>query len=260
VREAKVVPSIERAWTEFKSYVATYGPGLQRPERPKQCRFCDGQRVWFDGWRVVFAVVLSDGEVHRCDDGLPLQRVVCAVAWCGRSWTLRPSFLYPHRTFQLDVVEAAATAYLISPHATYLATAIAFRCSPRSVWRWVGWSATLAPVPEVVGAIERRSGAGQSPYLIPREVPQDHPKARSSRREGVLLRALQLLTTLVLWARAQIAPPADPSPLRFFLGERFRAFRRLDHLVPRRSSPPSPVSGPGPPALKGEHGLRRRDR
>jgi hypothetical protein len=243
------VASIDCGWTEFNSYLATYGPGLRRPERPSRCCFCDGPRVWFDGWRVVFAVVLSDGEVHRCDDGLPLQRVVCAVAWCGRSWTLRPPFLYPDRTFQLDVVEAAATAYLISAHATYVATAIAFRCSPRSVWRWVGWCATVAAVPALIGEVERASGAGQSPHLIPRAVPQDHPKARSARRHSLLLLALQVLTALGLWSRAQIVPPSDPSPLSFFLHERFQSFRRIEHLEPRRQSPPSPLAGPGPPAL-----------
>jgi hypothetical protein len=88
---------------------------------PGACPFCDGVRIWLDGWRLVFCVVLLDGTPHRFDDGLPLQRVVCAG--CHVSWTLRPAFLYPHRSFEPDVVEAAGFDYLGDPAANYEQTA-----------------------------------------------------------------------------------------------------------------------------------------
>jgi hypothetical protein len=84
--------SIVLGWSELKNYLAEVGPGRGHPERPSECPFCDGARVWFDGWRVVFCVVLLDGAGHRFDDGLSLQRVACAT--CDTSWTLRPAFLY----------------------------------------------------------------------------------------------------------------------------------------------------------------------
>ena len=58
-RAGQGLASIELGWARFKSYLEVIGPG--RPERP----FCDGERVWFDGWRCVFAVVLADGTPHR---------------------------------------------------------------------------------------------------------------------------------------------------------------------------------------------------
>jgi hypothetical protein len=69
--------------------------------------------------------VIDDGRALRCDDGLPLQRVKCSR--CRRSWTLRPAFLYPHRSFQLDVVQAAATKYLAEEDGTYQRVAGCFR-------------------------------------------------------------------------------------------------------------------------------------
>lgn len=237
--------SISLGCPEFKTYVANIGPGREHPEPPRECPFCDGARIWLDGWRLVFCVVLLDGEPFRFDDGLPLQRVVCAS--CRVSWTLRPAFLYPHRSFEPDVVEAAGFDYLSDPAATYEKTARDHGCSPRSVWRWVSWLAVVVQARALLATAERLSGAGQSAALIPREVSQDHAKAHSPERAATLLSAFQALCALAVWARAQPAPPEDSSPLRFWLFERFRAFRELHRLTSGISSPPLPGDCTGPP-------------
>jgi hypothetical protein len=241
------VTSIDLGWSEFKTYLAEIGPERGHPEPPRECPFCDGDRIWLDGWRVVYCVVLLDGSPHRFDEGLALQRVVCAA--CRRSWTLRPAFLYPHRSFQPDVVEAAGLDYLSAPAATYQKTAKDHGCSPRSVWRWVGWLAAVVQAGALLAEAEQWSRAGQSASLIPREVPQDHAKARSPGRATTLRAAFQALCALAIWCRAQLTPPADASPLRFWLVERFRAFRELHHLAEAPSSPPSPEHSTGPPRI-----------
>ena len=239
--------SIVLGWSEFKSYVAQIGPGRRHPELPVECPFCDAELIWLNGWRVVFCVVLLDGTPYRFADGLPLQRVVCAR--CHVSWTLRPTLLYPHRLLQPDIVEAAGFRYLGDPAATYEETARAYGCSPRSVWRWVGWLAGVVQARALLAEAERLSRAGQSASLAPREVPQDHAKARSPGRAAVLLAAFQALCALAVWTRAQPAPPEDPSPLRFWLVGRFRAFRELYFLAGGHSSPPSPEDCTGPPRV-----------
>lgn len=249
LEEAEVVVSIDLGSAEFKHYAANVGPGLGRPERPRSCAFCDGERVWYDGWRFVFCVVLADGAPHRFKDGLAVQRVKCSR--CRKSWTLRPAFLYPHRCFEPDVGEGAALAYLSAPGATYQKTGKAFDCSARSVWRWTGWLASLLAAPDLLAEAERLCGAGQAASVVPREVPQDHFKAYSPERERVLLRGFQGLVALAVWTRAQPAPPDDPSPLRFWLNERFRAFHEIHPLVPPDPSPPLPVGGTGPPRVHG---------
>ena len=232
--------SIVLNWVEINAYRTTIGPGLNRPPRPSCCPACDATRVWFDGWSRVHAVVLADGVPYRFDDALPLQRVVCSR--CGASWTLRPPFLYPHRVYQPDVNEAAMLAYLSDASATYDRIAAAMGCSPRSVWRWIGWLATLVAPALLIAAIAAVDpGAGSvAAESIPREVPQDHAKARSPARAAALLRGLQTLRALVTYARVQIHPPDDPSALRFWLTARFLAFRQRALLTRPGLSPPSP--------------------
>ena len=235
---------------EFKSYVATIGPDLGRSERPAVCLLCVVcTRIWFNGWRRVFCVVLGDGDgdrvSERFDEGLWLQRVCCAE--CDGSWTIRPEALYPHRSFQPDVVEAGAIAYLSDPSATYQKTADALGCSPRSVWRWIGWLAHLLDAPAIVSEAEQHFSSGQSAALIPREVPEDHEKARSPERKQVILRAFQGLVALIVWLRAQPITPLDPSPLRVCLAERFLTFRKIHHLVAHNQSPPLPDASIRPP-------------
>jgi transposase-like protein len=215
-----------------------------RPPRPSTCVSCNGGRIWFDGWRVVHTIVLDDGQRHRFEQGLPLQRVVCAS--CDQSWVLRPAWLYPHRSFEPDVAEAAALAYLTEPAATYAAVAKAFGCATSTAWRWVSWVAGLGEPATVVAATARIDPATPAADLVPREVPQDHPKARSEARSRVLLRALQLLVALAAFARVQVHPPDDPSALRFWLLARFRASGEIALLTRPGFSPrlENPVRGP----------------
>ena len=244
--QASVMASFVVAWVEIKDYLAGVGPGLGRPDRPSSCPFCDAQRVWYDGWRIVFCAMLADGTVHRFDDGLPLQRVECPA--CSISWTLRPPFLYPHRSYALDVVEAATLEYLRHPEATYVAVGVTYKCSPRSVWRWVGWLAGLVAPAAVLAEAEQQHSSGESAALIPREVPQHHFKAYSEGRAQVLLLAFQTLCALGVWARALVVPPADASPLRVYLNNRFRTCCEVRLLVPgeQKSSPPLLVARMAP--------------
>jgi hypothetical protein len=225
--------------------VQTIGPKIGRPKRPSSCLVCKCLRIWFDGWRIVHPTLLDDGTPYRCENGLPLQRVVCSS--CGLSWTLRPSFLYRHLSIQPDVAESAALAYLSEPDATYKRVGESIGCSARTVWRWVGWTARFLSAPQLLSEAERSSGGGQSVAVIPRQVPQDHAKAYSPERTVLLLQAFQGLSALIAWARAQVAPPDDPSPLRFWLISQFLTFREIYYQISVIQSPPLPVEPRGPP-------------
>lgn len=232
-------------WAEIKRYSETVGPGRGRPARPQSCSRCDGRRVWFDGWRQVFPVVLVEGLPWRFDDGLWLQRAKCGE--CHVSWVLRPAWLYPHRSLEPDVAESAAHAYLRVPEATYRAVASVHLCSARSVWRWVGWAATLASPAWLVSEAVRLQSEASAALMIPRAVPQSHPKARSDGRAAVLLTALQVLVAMFALSRAQPHPPDDPSALRWWLTDRFLRFRQVATLIAAAASPAVPHPARGPP-------------
>ncbi|MBI3108963.1 MAG: hypothetical protein HYY95_25895 [Candidatus Rokubacteria bacterium] len=228
--------SIALAWCDFKTYCEEIGPGRGQPPRPAQCVFCDGLRVWFNGWRRVLPTLLVDGRPHRPSEWVALQRVRCARGACGRSWTLRPPWLYPHRSLEPDIAEAAALAYLLDPHTSYAAVATAVGCAWITVGRWVGWLAALVGPGTLVAAAARVGATGGAePGLLPREVPAA-ARARSTARARTVRQAAQVLGALALLHRAQPEPPADPSPLRWWLLAEFLAFRRLA-LLTRGTTP-----------------------
>jgi hypothetical protein len=228
--------SIALAWCDCKTYCEDIGPGRAEPPRPAQCVFCDGVRVWFNGWRRVWPTLLVDGRPHRPPDGVALRRVRCGRRGCRRSWTVRPPWLYPHRSLMPDVAEAAALTYLREPETSYAAVATAFGCAWITVWRWVGWLAALAtPARLLAHAARFATPGGAEPGLLPREVPAA-ARARSTARARTVLAAAQVLVALAVLHRAQPEPPADPSPLRWWLLAEFLAFRRLA-LLTRSSAP-----------------------
>jgi hypothetical protein len=233
---------------DFKAYQQQIGPGRGRPDRPRSCPSCDAPRIWFDGWRFVFPVLVEDGLPACLSGGLALKRVCCAC--CFRSWTLRPAFLYPHRCLQPDLAAVAAADFLSdSPGGTYQQVGERWECSAGILWRWVGWIAGLLAVPELLAEAERLCPSGQGPNLIPREVPRAAAKARSDARMVSLRQALQTLAALIVWLRAQPSPPADHCPLRCWLTRRFLAFRELHRLLDRYQSPPMEGRPRAPPRL-----------
>ena len=237
--------SILLPWTDIKSYRAEIGPGVGRPPRPVGCLRCPGKRIWYDGWRRVFSVLIGDeGRVERVDEGVPLQRVACATCWT--SWTLWPSFLHPARQFGPDVNEAAALAYLSDARATYVEVGSRYGCSWTSVWQWVGWLGRLAAPEEILAAILRTAGDSPALDFVPREVPQDHEKAYSPERAQILLRAYRTLVLIGLWARALWVPPSDPSSLRWFLWTQRRGPRGPQGQREARS-PAFHIDRRGPP-------------
>jgi hypothetical protein len=243
--------SIALSWTEIKHYVESIGPGVGRPPRPDVCLRCRHNRIWFDGWRLVFCVVLIDGAPFRFDNGLWLQRVACSLCWF--SWTCQPSFLYPHRSFEPDLIEAAGLAYLQDPAGTYARISKQYGCSATMLWGWIGWLAHLAEPAAIVAEAARLDPGSPAAELIPHSVPQDHPKGLSTNRESILLRALQVLVALVAWARTQSVPPSDPSPLRWFLTAQFRLFRRKALVARPGWSPAIEVVQRGPTGYNPTH-------
>jgi hypothetical protein len=238
--------SIALPWSEFKAYVSEVGPERGRVARPAQCVFCDGERVWFNGWRQVLVTLLVDGQPHRLTDWLSLQRVRCAQLPCGRSWTLRPPWLYPHRSLEPDLAETAALTYLGDPQATYRSVAQRFGCSWITVWLWIGWLATLVTPAAVLARVARLAPHGAVPALLPRTVAAAG-RARSSRRAHAVLRAYQVLVAVAMLHRAQPEPSTDPSPLRWFLVDEFLAFRRLARLTRPGFSPAFDIARRRPP-------------
>lgn len=236
-------------WTEIGTYRTQIGPKLRRPPRPTRCLdpACPSERIWYDGWRHVFSIVLAEGgHAQRIDEGLPLQRVACASCW--RSWTLWPAFLYPRCQFSPDVSEAAALAYLVTPSATYVEVASRFGCSWTSVWRWVGWLGRLTAPEELLAAILRLVPDSPAIDLVPRHVRQDHhDKAYSLERDALLLSALRTVVLVALLWRALPVPAADPSPLRWLLWVRFQAFPRPIALGEGARSPAFHIDRRGPP-------------
>jgi hypothetical protein len=242
------VLSIAISWTEIKHYVETIGPGLGRPPRPDVCVRCKHNWIWYDGWRLVFCIILSNGKPFRFDDGLWVQRVTCSSCW--HSWTCRPSFLYPHRSFQPDIVESAALAYLQDPGGSYAGISKQYDCSLTVLWDWIGWLSQLDEPAAIVAAAVQLDQSSPAAELIPHSVPQDHVKGRSHERQDTLLRALQLLVAIPALARAQSVPPLDPSPLRWFLNKQFLQFRRKAFVTPPGWSPTIEVVQRSPTGIK----------
>ena len=97
--------SIALAWCDFKTYCEEIGPGRRQPPRPAQCVFCDGLRVWFNGWRRVLPTLLVDGRPYRPAEWVALRRVRCARRECGRGLHVS---VYTHylKVFHLSAAQA----------------------------------------------------------------------------------------------------------------------------------------------------------
>jgi len=123
------------------------------------------------------------------------------------------------------LVEAAVLAY-VGEGKTYERTGESYDCSRVAVWLWVGWIASLTAPARILARLARLGGSVvKAASLVPNASPAAR-RARSKKRRGMVERAHQVLVAIGLLHRALPEPPPDPSPLRWFLGEEFRRFRR----------------------------------
>jgi len=172
--------------------------------RPEKCHFCEHPRVLWNGTRLRSASVLTpDGVVHvpevRC------RRVKCQH--CRRSWTLRPDGLVASRHYQLCVVAAATERYMADGSAAAEVVAAAFTASRRTLGRWLGWVAALAPVTILQHLLQR---ASQQAAPI-----ESLPVSPSRHRAGVLPGPLALAAEVLSLIEAlAMAIGLEPPGLR----------------------------------------------
>ena len=95
---------LKKAWDQFSQTV----------EKPCCCPFCQGRRIYWNGYRERSASVLDGDRVVYLSE-VVCRRVKCADRQCKRSWTLRPPGLMPDRHYQMCVVASAARRFLFDP-------------------------------------------------------------------------------------------------------------------------------------------------
>jgi hypothetical protein len=132
--------SLYKAINKFKEQWDLY---LERVEKPGSCIFCEGDRLYWNGYRERSASVLIGDEVVYLVDIL-CKRVKCAEPECSKSWTLRPPGLMPRRHYQLCVVAHGLMKFFSDSHETLTSVAEAHCCSRRTVGRWMHWITGIA--------------------------------------------------------------------------------------------------------------------
>jgi hypothetical protein len=173
--------------------------------RPDPCRVC-GSPSWWNGGRLVAEILHDlDQGVRRAIDVLR-RRARCSDRQCAAgSWTIYPAGVYPHRSYQLDVV-AAAVAEVCFAGRSRRAVAEHHACSPRSVSRWVRWTAGLARPADLARLCARLDPEGLPP-------PTPAPAGGEVSRAGAVLRLLDHLADVLL-RRGLTVPGRGPGLLR----------------------------------------------
>jgi hypothetical protein len=190
-------------------------------DRPDPCPVC-GLSAWWNGSRKVAQVKMRAEGTATSVDGLTRRRARCSDRDCpAGSWTVYEDGGYPHRVFQLAVVQAAV---LKATAMTLTAVAAIFDCSRWSVGRWVSWVSELLAVATLVRACARLDATGMPP-------PPPPQGSRCQRAAAIIV----LLDHFVLLLRERGVRLAGAA-LAAFLGHLHRRVRHLAYLTD--SSPP----------------------
>ena len=204
-------------------------PRPPRPAHPAACRFC-GASSWWNGWRLVFAVVAGvvAGSVERVARWL--SRSKCSS--CARSVTCYPAEHYPQRQYQLDAVADVVAAVALGGESARKAAARA-TSSATSARRWTAWVAALAEPGALLSLaqrIEQQTAIGMGVSVV------DAPAAR-------VLGGLEALGAALIRRGVELV---SRTGLGRVLEWQRRAHGDVVHLVsePRRLSPAMAI---GPP-------------
>lgn len=137
-----------------KEYKESWDYFFESVDKPCCCPFCQGRRIYWNGYRERSASVLEGNRVVYLSE-VVCRRVKCADRQCKKSWTLRAPGLMPRRHYQLCVVASAARQFLFDPQSTLTSVAAAHQCCRRTLGRWLRWLAGIAKP----SALIRRLGA-----------------------------------------------------------------------------------------------------
>ncbi|MBW1797354.1 MAG: hypothetical protein JRJ21_02880 [Deltaproteobacteria bacterium] len=129
----EALEKLKKQWRHF----------FETVKKPRNCIFCEGTRIYWNGQRERTASVLTGDEVVHLTD-LLCKRVKCANPECKKSWTLRPPGLMPRRHYQLCVVAHGTKEFLFDPRSTLTSVADEHQCSRRTVGRWLAWISEIA--------------------------------------------------------------------------------------------------------------------
>lgn len=202
----KTIQAIVQQWQQYYKTV----------QRPKQCLFCPGQRIHFNGSRCRSASVWADEQVVYISE-IVCRRVKCNQ--CRHSWTLRPPGVIAHKHFQLCVLSRAMSDYLFDPGSRLSAVGQAYRCSRKTVKRWVCWTASIASAEHLLGRIVSATDAPLLPRLG--QVTELCRKARDAAMQKVMQTAAQVLSLMeCLCSALQLEPPGLKAVVHRVLGDR----------------------------------------
>jgi len=162
----------------------------ERPARPPACRVCDAPS-WWNGWRVVFPVVLDVvvGLVLRWEWPLPLAK----CSRCRRGFTCYPPQLYPRRQYALDAVALVVSAAAVGGRSFAEAARVA-GASTTSARRWTRWVAELARPGELLAVATRVDPDGATSTGLSVAETRSTVRTRAQR----VLKALEALGAALL--------------------------------------------------------------
>jgi len=175
---------LKKAWDQFSQTV----------DKPCCCPFCQGRRIYWNGYRERSASVLEGDKVVYLSE-VVCRRVKCADRQCKKSWTLRPPGLMPGRHYQMCVVASAARQFLFDSHSTLSSVAAAHQCCRRSVGRWLHWIAGIA----MPSSLIRRLGGIPATAVF---AARDNNRGIGTRARKVFERAARVFCLLEALGRA----------------------------------------------------------
>jgi hypothetical protein len=221
------MPDVAPSSSDRKPFVTLARP-RERGERPPPCRTCDAPS-WWNGWRVIFPVVLGalGGVVARWE--WPVPRAKCSR--CRHAFTCYPPELYPRRPYALDVVALVVAAVVVGGR-SFARAAREADASTTSARRWTRWVAALAAPGDLCAVATRVDPDGAASTGLSTGAP-------SSTVRGAAARVLAALESLgAALARRGVAC-AERSGLGRVLGWQRRAHGEVVRLTrpPRRLSP-----------------------
>jgi hypothetical protein len=201
--------------TETESGTESLDAGDAGCQRPAQCIFCHGTRVWWNGRHERTASVLEGDDVVHIT-GIVQRRARCAN--CRDSWIVRLLNLFPGRHFQLEVVAEALAQYLFNAETTQRRVAAWATCAVRTLRRWIEWVGQVSTPRELVARMTELTG---QPVLLNNPMGETAQKGGSdTRRQLARMAAWNLVLLEAIGAALGLEPPGLRAVLLRVVGDR----------------------------------------